>query len=181
MKNEDKNIEESAPVLLARHQVEHFAREKTYYRPQEPLPEFLTGNKAGVFVSIHEKSGDLRGCIGTIAPVQKNIAEEILRNAVSASSEDPRFPPISADELDSLTYSVDILEPPEPIKSEAELDPKKYGVIVSLGYLRGLLLPNLDGVDTVDEQITIAMRKAGIPARERENIKLKRFLVTRYY
>jgi AmmeMemoRadiSam system protein A len=171
---------ESVHVRLARNTVEFFAREKKLYTPDFPLPEELTNRAAGVFVSIH-KNGGLRGCIGTIAPAQKNIAQEISRNAISASTQDPRFDEITEDELPLLDYSVDVLEKPEPVSGGRELDPKKYGVIVSLGHRRGLLLPDLEGVDTVDEQIGIAMRKAGIPLSERENIKLERFLVTRYY
>jgi AmmeMemoRadiSam system protein A len=175
-----KNAAESPHVHLARNTVELFARKGIFYKPDFTLPPELTQKRAGVFVSI-KKHGELRGCIGTISPVQKNIAEEIRRNAISASTEDPRFSEISRDELESLSYSVDVLEEAEPIQSEDELDPKKYGVIVTLGHRRGLLLPDLEGVDTADEQISIAMRKAGIPPSERKNVRLERFLVTRYY
>jgi AmmeMemoRadiSam system protein A len=172
--------DESVYVKLARNTVAVFAREGKYYEPDFPLPKELTERRAGVFVSIH-KNGALRGCIGTIAPTQSSIAEEIRRNAISASSEDPRFSPISADELSQLDYSVDVLGAPEPVADENALDPKKYGVIVSLGRRRGLLLPDLEGVDTVGDQIAIALRKAGIPPSERGNISLQRFLVTRYF
>ena len=168
-------------MRLARETVELFAREGRRYAPGLPLPEELTAKKAGVFVSIHRENGDLRGCIGTIAPVRKNVTEEIIANAIAASTEDSRFPPVGAGELAGLVYNVDVLQPPESITCEGELDPKMYGVIVSLEGRRGLLLPDLEGVDTVDEQIAIAMSKAGIPQTERGSVKLQRFLVTRYF
>ncbi|MCL1981689.1 MAG: AmmeMemoRadiSam system protein A, partial [Clostridiales bacterium] len=164
-------------VSLARRVVEHYT--KAGKQPGLPagLPKEMLSNRAGVFVSI-KKHGALRGCIGTISPVKKNIAEEICRNAVSAASEDPRFDPVQALELDDLTYSVDVLAEPEPIASSAELDVKRYGVIVSNGYKRGLLLPNLDGVDTVKQQIDIAKQKAGIS--KLEPYSLERFEVVRH-
>ena len=120
----------------------------------------------------------LRGCIGTIKPVRSNLAEEIIENAISAGTEDPRFRPVSKEELAELDYSVDVLQEPEPVSSIEELDPKRYGVIVSKGFRRGLLLPNLDGVNTVEDQIRIALMKAGIS--EDEDYKLERFEVTRH-
>jgi AmmeMemoRadiSam system protein A len=133
--------------------------------------------RAGVFVSI-KKDGELRGCIGTTTPTRENIAEEILSNSVSAAVRDPRFEPITEGELDSLTYSVDVLAAPEPISSPDELDVKRYGVIVSSGGRRGLLLPDLAGVDTPEQQIDIARRKGGIG--EREPYGLERFEVIRH-
>ena len=144
------------------------------------LPAELTENKAGVFVSIH-KNGRLRGCVGTISPATGSIALEIIRNAVSAGLRDNRFEPVSARDLPALVYKVDVLSAPEPIAGPEELDVKRYGVIVSSGNRRGLLLPNLDGVDTVDAQIDIAKRKAGIAeTTPSESIKLERFEVVRY-
>ena len=171
---------ESVHVRLARSTVELFAREARYFQPDFELPDELTGRAAGVFVSIH-KNGDLRGCIGTIAPAQQNVAREIMRNAICAATEDPRFDAITADELGELSYSVDVLGAPEAVSDESALDVKKYGVIVSLEGKRGLLLPDLEGVDSVQEQIAIAMRKAGIPPRERARVTLQRFLVTRHH
>ena len=139
----------------------------------------MYSNRAGVFVSLKEE-GRLRGCIGTIAPVRASIAEEIIENAISAATKDPRFQAVEPEELDRLIYSVDVLGETEEISSEAELDVKRYGVVVSRGYKRGLLLPNLDGVDTVDEQVTIAKRKAGIP-EDAEDIRLERFEVVRHF
>ena len=121
----------------------------------------------------------MRGCIGTIASTQKNLALEIIHNAVSAVSKDPRFDPVEEDELQYLDINVDVLGEAEPIKSLSELDVKKYGVIVQSGYKRGLLLPDLDGVDTVEQQVDIARRKGGISPGEK--IDLFRFEVVRHY
>lgn len=143
----------------------------------EGLPAELTELAAGAFVSLH-KDGRLRGCIGTTAPTEENVAKEIVQNAVAAGTRDPRFPPVRADELDELEYSVDVLDQPEPVDSPAQLDPKTYGVIVSYGCKRGLLLPDLDGVDTVEEQVAIARRKGGI--REDDPYTLQRFKVVRH-
>ena len=133
--------------------------------------------QAGVFVSIH-KDGKLRGCIGTFLPTRDNIAQEIISNAVSAATRDPRFDPIRPEELKWLEINVDVLSAPEKISGPEELDVKRYGVIVSSGSRRGLLLPDLDGVDTVEEQISIARRKGGI--HEGEKITLERFEVVRH-
>ena len=144
------------------------------------IPSYLTDEMkgmAGVFVSI-KKHGDLRGCIGTFSPTQPNIAAEVIQNAISAATRDPRFPPITPEELDSLDISVDILTEPEKIASPDELDPKRYGVIGTKGWKKGLLLPDIEGVDTVEEQIYIAKRKAGISPDE--EVKLQRFEVKRY-
>ena len=142
------------------------------------LPKEMFEQKAGAFVSIH-KNGALRGCIGTILPTCGCVAEEILQNAISASTNDPRFKPIRESEFDQLEISVDVLNEPEPIASRQELDVKKYGVIVTAGRKRGLLLPNLDGVDSVDQQIVIACQKAGIS--ENEQFTMERFEVIRHY
>ena len=133
--------------------------------------------RRGAFVSLHAH-GQLRGCIGTTGPTTANVALEIVQNAISACSRDPRFHPVSVEELETLEYSVDVLGQPEPISSPAELDVKKYGVIVSSGGRRGLLLPDLDGVDTVEQQIDIARQKGGISSRERYT--LERFEVVRH-
>ena len=143
----------------------------------EDLPEALTGQRAGAFVSIH-RQGRLRGCIGTIAPTRSSLAEEIIHNAISAASRDPRFDPIRADELKWLEINVDVLGEPEAIVSAAELDVKRYGVIVTKGHRRGLLLPDLEGVDTVRQQVEIAKQKAGIGPKEK--VDLERFEVVRH-
>jgi len=164
-------------VHLARQSLEHYIMTGKYIKIPEGLPEEMLKRKAGVFVSI-KKHGSLRGCIGTIQPVTDSIAREIIRNAVSAGMEDPRFPPVKADELDELVYSVDVLGEPEPVKDMSELDAKRYGVIVSSGRRRGLLLPDLEGVDTVEKQIEIAKKKAGI--YNNEKVSLERFEVVRH-
>ncbi len=168
---------EDAYVLLARYSIEHFVKTGRRAKLPESLPEELLNTRAGVFVSL-KKHGNLRGCIGTISPVTSSIAEEIMRNAVSACSEDPRFDPVREDELDEIIYSVDVLSPAEPINTENELDVERYGVIVTSGQRRGLLLPNLEGVDTVGQQVSIAKQKAGI--RPGEPVSLERFEVVRH-
>ena len=162
-------------VQLARKTVEKFIGEGKVIEPEELAPEMQ--EKAGVFVSIH-KHGELRGCIGTFEHTQKNVAEETIANAISSATRDPRFPRITPDELADLDYNVDVLTSPEPVKSQNQLDPKKYGVIVESGFRRGLLLPDLEGVDSVDYQIDICRQKAGIMPDE--PIKLYRFEVKRY-
>ncbi len=162
-------------VKLAKETVESYVREGKTPKPKELTPEMK--EKAGVFVSIH-KLGALRGCIGTFEPTQKNVAEEIIANAVSSATRDPRFPPITPAELDQLSYSVDVLTRPEPVADKSQLDPQKYGVIVEAGWRRGLLLPDLEGVDSVDYQIEICRHKAGIGPDE--PVKLYRFEVKRY-
>lgn len=164
-------------VHLARQALEYYLKTGKYMPlPKGLLPE-MTDRKAGVFVSL-KKHGSLRGCIGTISPVTGSIAKEILRNAVSSGVEDPRFPPVTEEELTELIYSVDVLGEPEPISSMAELDVIRYGVIVSAGRKRGLLLPNLENVNTVEEQVAIARKKAGI--YDNEPVKLERFEVVRH-
>ena len=160
---------------LAKKTVETFVREGKTPQPEELTPEMK--EKAGVFVSIH-KFGGLRGCIGTFEPQENNVAMETITNAISSATRDPRFPPIVPNELKDLSYSVDVLTAPEPIENKDQLDPEKYGVIVECGLRRGLLLPNLEGVDSVDHQIDICCQKAGIAPDE--PIKLYRFEVKRY-
>jgi len=146
-------------------------------RPQAgDVPEEFK-KRAGVFVSI-KKQGSLRGCIGTIEPQQDSIVEEVMANAISAGLGDPRFQPVRREELKDLVYSVDVLQPPEPIQGLGELDPAKYGVIVRSGHRSGLLLPNLEGIETPEEQVEIARQKAGIGPHE--EVRLERFEVVRY-
>jgi len=165
-------------VRLARMTAESYVRDGRLPEVPDWAPEEMKTRRAGVFVSLH-REGQLRGCIGTILPTRENIAEEIIGNAVSASTRDPRFSPVRPEELDLLEIHVDVLTEPEAIRGKEELDVKRYGVIVSSGHKRGLLLPDLDGVDTVDEQVEIAMRKGGISAREK--IMLERFEVERHH
>jgi len=162
-------------VKLAKETVESYVRQGTVTQPEELTPEMK--QRAGVFVSIH-KHGKLRGCIGTFEPARDNVAEEIMANAISSATRDPRFPPVDASELDDLEFSVDILTEPELVKDMSQLDPRRYGVIVESGFRRGLLLPDLEGVDAVEEQIAICRLKAGIKANE--PVTLYRFEVKRF-
>lgn len=174
----EKKAGEDEYVRLARKSLETYIRTRDTISVPEGLPQEMTGTRAGAFVSLHE-FGRLRGCIGTISPVRDSLAEEIIENAISAATEDPRFDEIREGELKNLEYSVDVLGPTEKIDSKDMLDVKRYGVVVTCGRKRGLLLPDLDGVDTVDQQIEIAKRKAGIPDNE-DNIQLERFEVVRH-
>ncbi len=164
-------------VALARAAVEAYVGEGTVLEPPRDLPEEYRRRRAGVFVSLHER-GQLRGCIGTIEPQQPSIGREVVANGISAATADPRFPAVTADELDFLSYSVDVLAPAEPVDSLVQLDPRRYGVIVSRGHRRGLLLPDLEGVDTALDQLAIAKRKAGIGADE--DVQVQRFEVIRH-
>jgi AmmeMemoRadiSam system protein A len=163
-------------VELARKSVEEFVRNKKII----PAPGQLTSEmseKAGVFVCI-KKGAQLRGCIGTFQPCYSNVALETIRNAVCAATQDPRFPPVSEGELESLSYSVDVLTSPEKVEDTSQLDPKEFGVIVAAGQRRGLLLPDLEGVNSVEEQIRIAKMKAGIGPHE--DAEIFRFRVKRF-
>lgn len=165
----------SAPVKLARDAVENYIKTKTLPSSYDPFPEM--NEKAGVFVCIKIK-GQLRGCIGTFEPCCGNVTQEIIMNALSTATRDPRFSPVRAEELPELEYTVDILTKPEPVKDIKALDPKKYGVIVEAGERKGLLLPDLEGVDSAEEQIDICRQKAGISPQE--PVQLYRFQVKRY-
>lgn len=164
------------PVLLARQSLRYFLEHGRMMSPPQPLPPGME-KPAGVFVSL-KKGGRLRGCIGTVEPVRQNLAEEIIFNAVDAAVRDPRFEQVSLEEVDELSISVDLLTPPEPVSSLQELDHRVYGVLVGSGSRRGLLLPDLEGIDSVEEQVMIARRKAGIAPHEK--IDLYRFRVERY-
>lgn len=173
---EGRPVERSPHVRLARESLEYYLRTGKIMPVPDPVPEGMEG-KAGVFVSL-KKHGQLRGCIGTVEPCRENIAAEIIHNAVAAGVDDPRFWPVKLEELPEIDFSVDVLTPFEPVKSEAELDPKRYGVIVKSRGRTGLLLPDLEGVDTVAEQLSIARQKAGIPPGE--PVQIFRFEVVRY-
>ena len=176
----DRLAKEDEYVKLAREVIEHYVKTNGGYlrTPRHIIPE-MTAQKAGVFVSLKIR-GVLRGCIGTIGPMYDNVAEEIRHNAISACSRDPRFTPVMPDELEELEYSVDVLGPMEPIASPAQLDVKRYGVLVTKGSRSGLLLPNLPGVDTIEQQVDIAKQKAGIRPEE-NGCELQRFEVVRHY
>lgn len=163
-------------VELAKQSVETYIREGKVIKPPDP-PIPGSSEKSGVFVCV-KKNGELRGCIGTYAPSCESVSHEIIMNAISAATKDPRFRPVEENELDKLTYSVDVLTCPEKVNDISELDPKKYGIIVVSGHRRGLLLPDLEGVDTVEEQLRITRLKAGILPQE--DIEIYRFEVQRY-
>ncbi|MBQ6609802.1 MAG: AmmeMemoRadiSam system protein A [Oscillospiraceae bacterium] len=175
---EEKQRNEDAYVRLARAAVNAWVEWRKRPELPEDLPAEMLSGRAGVFVSLH-KDGMLRGCIGTIQAVKRNIAEEIVENGISAATKDPRFSPVRPEELEALEISVDVLGKPEKIRSKEELDVKRYGVIVTKGFRRGLLLPNLDGVDTVEQQLSIALRKAGLSEREKD-FEMERFEVVRH-
>jgi len=164
-------------VQLARKTIEANIKERRLVEAPEKLSTEMA-ERAGVFVSIHKK-GSLRGCIGTFNATTKNVAEEVIKNAIEASTRDPRFSPITEKELDDLEISVDVLTAPVPVNSSKDLDAKKFGVIVKAGARRGLLLPDLPGVDTPEEQIRICKQKAWIA--DDEPVELYRFEVRRFH
>ncbi len=164
-------------VQLAKETIELYIREGSIreVREEELTPELR--QRAGVFVCL-KIDGVLRGCIGTFQPQEPTIAHETVRNALSAATCDPRFTCVRSDELPVIEYTIDVLTPPEPVRDKSELDPKRYGVIVQAGTRRGLLLPDLEGVESVDYQVGIAMQKADIPSGSQ--VSLFRFEVKRY-
>ena len=167
-------------VQLAIDAIAAYVREFRFITPPESLFEGFPGlrRRAGAFVSL-KKQGELRGCIGTIEPVRDTLAVEIIENAISAASKDPRFRPVEEDELAALRVSVDILSAPERVAGPGDLDVRRYGVIVQAGGKRGLLLPDIEGIASVDEQLSVARKKGGIG--ESESVELYRFVVERYY
>lgn len=164
-------------VQLARQALEEYVKKGRKLVPPEVLPPEM-GHKAGVFVCFKIK-GELRGCIGTFVPTTENIYEEIVRNSVATASEDPRFLPVQEYELENISITIDVLSMPEKVTGISELDPKKYGVIVAKGHCRGLLLPDLEGVSTVEEQLRITKMKAGIDPAD-DNVDIFKFTVERY-
>ncbi len=171
-------LNEDPYVRLARMSLEHYVKYGTSIKCPGSVQGEMTEQKAGVFVSL-KIDGTLRGCIGTTAPTTSSIAEEIIQNAISAGGSDPRFEPVRENELSQIVYSVDVLFPSEQISNISELDPQKYGVIVRLRGRSGLLLPNLEGIDTATKQVEIALKKAGIS--ENEKYLMERFEVIRHY
>lgn len=168
-------------VELARAAIEAYVRRGEVLTPGQLESEEALPERAGVFVSLHSPDGSLRGCIGTIEPVRPRIEEEIVHNAISAATRDPRFYPVSVAELADLDISVDVLTEPEEVNSWAELDPKTYGIIVETADgRRALLLPDLPGVDTVDQQVRVTCRKGGIDP-ERDRYRIFRFRVDRHH
>ena len=169
-------MESTHPLIkLAKETIQCYITKRIIPAPPEDCLN-LFPEKRGVFVSI-KKKGQLRGCIGTIDPTKNSLAEEVIHNAVSASTNDPRFSSITPDELNDLAISIDILSSPEQINNLNQLDPKKYGVLVSIGLKRGVLLPDLEGIDTVEDQLRIAKAKGNI--KPDEKAKIERFEVNR--
>jgi AmmeMemoRadiSam system protein A len=165
-------------VQLAKATIEVYVCEGRKLQARE-APAPVEGGRAGVFVTLHSRSThDLRGCIGTISATESTLAEEVINNAISAATRDPRFPPVTRAEVSDLEIEVSVLYPPEPIASEAQLDPRHYGVIVQRGWRRGLLLPDIEGIDDVKTQIRYARMKAGFGANE--PVELFRFRVEKY-
>lgn len=172
---ENKNI--NPFVKLAKSSLEYYVKTGTMLDLPNDLPNEITDIRAGTFVSL-KKDGILRGCIGTILPTESSLGKEIMKNAILAGCRDQRFTPVTEDELKDLVYSVDVLNLPESIQDKSQLDITKYGIIVTSGQKRGLLLPNLDGINDVDTQISIAKEKAGI--EKEENFTMERFQVMRH-
>ena len=189
-------------IELAQQAIKYHLKTGKTLKPPPNLPKSMLTKRAGVFVSIHTKSGELRGlprrhalatrgrrpreqvsvlrgCIGTFLPTKPSIAQEIIANAISSATSDPRFPPVSEEELPDLVYSVDILSPPKNVSKVRDLDIKRYGLIVSTSdRRRGLLLPDIPGVETPQEQFRICCWKAGIDPSEK--VILQTFTVERH-
>ncbi|MBK7993838.1 MAG: AmmeMemoRadiSam system protein A [Blastocatellia bacterium] len=166
------------PIFLAKMSLESYLKNQIRVKAPDNLPNYLQ-LKAGCFVSLKTKQGDLRGCIGTLFPVCNNVAEEIIRNAVEAATQDYRFKPVTLEELDNLTYSVDILSPLEPIEDLRGHDVQIYGLLIeAIGGKRAVLLPALPGIDTTEAQLIALHHKAGISADT--PVKMSRFSVDRY-
>ncbi len=157
--------------------IESYVKFRKILEPHNTLPKELFERKAGAFVTLHNIGGSLRGCIGTFSPVRENLAYEIRDNAIAAATRDPRFSPVEPEELPNIIVNVDVLSPYEPVKTVEELDPKRYGIIVQKGWRRGLLLPDIEGVNTIEEQIRIAKLKAGIFD---DDFEIFKFTVERY-
>jgi MEMO1 family protein len=168
-----------SPPELARRAVEAFIRDGERIEPPDGV-EGVLAERAGVFVTLRTIGGALRGCIGTVAPVTPEVAREIIENAISAATRDPRFPPVTRDELSDLTYGVDLLSPPETVGGVEDLDPSQYGVIIETldGRRRGLLLPRIAGIDSAEAQWQAVHLKAGI--RVGRPVRVERFTVTRF-
>jgi len=180
MPEKSNHEEASQHVKLARAAIEVWVKERKILSPgeEEDADFYQLHEKAAAFVSL-KKDGMLRGCIGTIRPTRETLAEEIIHNAISAAQRDPRFPPVGEEELEDLDISVDVLSEPEPIPDISYLDPRRYGVIVQKGTRIGLLLPDLEGVDSAEQQVEIACNKAGIMPGE--DVRLYRFTVDRFH
>jgi len=168
-----------AYINLAKQAIAHFLENGKIMSLPQDLPQEFYQKRAGVFVSLHAKDGELRGCIGTMTPTQPNLGTEIIANAIAACSRDPRFFPLTKEELADLEIFVDILSAPEQIPDLTNHDPKKYGLIAKADSRTGLLLPDLEGIDTAKQQLKIVLQKGGI--REDEEYTMFRFSVERHH
>ena len=166
-------------TTLAKLAVETYIKDNKIIDPPKNLPQEFLLKKAGAFVTILE-NGNLKGCIGTYLPTRENIAQEIIHNAITAATEDYRFNSVTENDLDNLSYEVYILEKPEKIKNISQLDPLKYGVLVKSNTGKsGLLLPDLEGLNTTEKQLEAVCVKAGINP-ELENIEIYKFEAKKY-
>jgi AmmeMemoRadiSam system protein A len=175
----DRPPDDIEPQYLARLTIENFIRDGTVIDPPRD-PQGVLATRAGAFVTLRHSDGQLRGCIGTIEPARSNVAEEIIQNAISAATRDPRFPAVSTSELPGLKYGVDVLSQPETVRGLQDLDPSIYGVIIETpdGSRRGLLLPQIEGIDSAEEQWLAVHSKTGI--RPGTQVRVERFTVTRF-
>jgi AmmeMemoRadiSam system protein A len=171
--------DESPLVDLARRAIESYVRDRAVIRPSPSAGG--EQRRAGVFVSLHRSDGSLRGCIGTTEPQMESLEEETVANAISAATADPRFYPMTPDELEGLDISVDVLGPAEEVDGLDELDPKRYGLVIrTIDGRRALLLPDLEGVDTAEQQFRITCRKGNIDPNV-DQYRIYRFEVVRYH
>ena len=175
----DRPADDITPPELARLTVERFVTGGEII-PRPQAPRGVMADRAGTFVTLRTTDGLLRGCIGTIMPTRETVAEEIIQNAISAATRDPRFAPVAVKELPNLTYGVDVLSPPEAASGPEDLDPSEYGVVIETldGSRRGLLLPRIEGIETVDEQWRAVHQKAGVALGT--PVRVERFRVTRF-
>ncbi len=174
-----RSPDDISPQGLARLSIEKFIGEGlTLLPPQHPAG--VLAERAGTFVTLRTSAGELRGCMGTTEPTQATVAEEIIHNAISSATRDPRFPRVTVDELTDLRYGVDVLSAPEPARGPVDLDAGRFGVIIETldAQRRALLLPRIQGIDTVDQQWQAVHQKAGI--RLGEPVRVERFTVTRF-
>ena len=166
-------------VKLATQAVHHFLSKGKPLPCPSPVPKSMIG-QSGAFISIKKKiNHELRGCIGTISPNQDNLAKEIIQNAVNAATRDPRFKAVTIEELDQLRFSVDVLTPLVPVDSLEQLNPRQYGLSIKYKECQGILLPNLEGIDNVQNQIDICLKKGNIS--KKVPYQMYRFEVKRYY
>ncbi len=170
---------ESPVVALARKSIQLYLDEGVTYRPEEPLDIEASGQRQGVFVSLKDVGG-LRGCMGSTGGIAPSVEEEIVDMAIKAATKDPRFDGVAIDEVDRLKISVDILSKSVQVMDVNELDPSMYGVIVKSNHKHGLLLPNLEGIETIEDQLSIVLNKAGINPDD-EEYDLYKFTVNRFY